>query len=77
MGKRKLHKGKLGEHEWSRESKRIVPLQGGYCYISDEKGKLHHLKRDSDEYNSMIEHLESEEVMGSKITKELVELGWR
>ena len=55
--------------------KRIVSLGGGtWAYISDHKGKLHHLKRDSDDFTAKCK--EVDEVLGGKIVQELRLLGW-
>lgn len=73
MGKKK-GKLKKGEYEWSGDVRRIIPLKNNYCYIQDEKGKLHHLTRDSEEFYTLVRHLN--DVMNDKITKELTDLGW-
>lgn len=74
MGKKK-GKLKKGEYEWSGDVRRIIPLKNNYCYVQDEKGKLHHLTRDSEEFYSLAKHLN--EVMNGKISKELNELDWQ
>lgn len=56
MGKAK-HKGKPGEYEPAGDSRRIVPLKAGYCYVHDLKGKLHHVKVDSTAFDELVEHL--------------------
>lgn len=72
MGKKA--KGKKGEYEWSGDLKRIIPLKNNYCYINDEKGKTPKLKRDSEDFYTLIKHLN--EVMNGKIERELTDLGW-
>jgi hypothetical protein len=74
MGKPGNKKGKKGEYEWSGEISRIIPLRNNYCYVQDEKGKLHHIKRDSTEFYALAKHLN--EIMEGKITRELEQLGW-
>ena len=71
---KKKAKAKKGEFEWSSEIRRIIPLREDYVYISDEKGKLHHLKKSSDKYVELLKHLDA--VMVGKITRELEALGW-
>lgn len=73
MGKKKA-KGKKGEYEWSSDLRRIIPLKNNYCYINDEKGKTQHLKRDSEEFYTLVKHLD--EVMNGRVSVELRELGW-
>lgn len=67
-------KKKKGEYEPHGDISRIIPLHNNYCYITDEKGKLHHCKRDSDEFYQVARKIN--EVMNDKITRELNELGW-
>ena len=74
MGKPNSKKVKKGEYEWSGEITRIIPLKNNYCYVQDEKGKLHHLKRDSIEFYALANRLN--EIMDGKITRELENLGW-
>jgi hypothetical protein len=74
MGKKKA-KGKKGEYEWSSDLRRIIPLKNNYCYVNDEKGKTHHLRRDSEEFYTLIKHLD--EVMNGRLTKELQDLNWQ
>ena len=73
MGKAKKSK-KLGEFEWSRETRRVIPLQANHVYIFDDKGKRRHLKRDSEEFNQTVAELD--EKMDGRITREMKELGW-
>lgn len=73
MGKSKKHL-KKGEYQWSPEIRRITPLMDNHCYIQDDKGKLHHVKRDSDRFKELIIHLN--EVMNGRIEKELNDLNW-
>ena len=73
MGKTKGKKQK-GQYEWSGEINRIIPLKNDYCYIQDEKGKLHHLQRNSDEAISLMKSLD--QIMEGKISRELESLGW-
>lgn len=73
MGKKK-GKFKKGEYEWSGDVSRIIPLKNNFCYVQDEKGKLHHLKRDSSEFYELIKSLDN--IMNGKITRELNQLGW-
>lgn len=75
MGKPASKKLKKGEYEWSGEISRIIPLKNNYCYVQDEKGKLHHLKRDSVEFYALAKRLN--EIMEGKITRELEKLGWK
>lgn len=74
MGKRRV-KGKLGEYGWSSELSRIVPLQGGWCYLRDVKvGKTYHLKVGSDRFNELVAELT--EVLGEKrMAEELKKVG--
>lgn len=73
MGKTKSSK-KKGEFIWSGDASRIIPLKNNYCYIFDEKGKTHHLERDSEEATSLLQRLN--EVMDGKIFADLTKLGW-
>lgn len=70
MGKRK-HKAKLGEYVWSPDIRRIIPLdKGRHCYINDVKGKLHHVKVDTEEFNSLVKDL-SDNLSEPKMQEEL------
>lgn len=75
MGKPGSKKVKKGEYEWSGEIRRIIPLKNNYCYVQDEKGKLHHLERDSTEFYALAKRLN--EIMDNKITRELEVLEWK
>lgn len=74
MGKAKS-KGKKGEYEMSADAKRIIPLKENYCYIFDEKGKTHHLKRDSEEALELMKKLN--DLTFGRVAKELENLGWK
>lgn len=69
MGKAK-RRGKPGEYEISGDLRRIVPLKDGYCYIHDLKGKLHHVKVSSEEFNSLVDSMR-ERLGAAKIAAEL------
>jgi len=58
----------------SRETSRIIPCRGGHAYISDQTGRTHHMKYDSDEFAEMCNHVD--EYFGGKIVQELCALGW-
>ena len=68
-------KKKALEYQYSGEVKRVIPLGGGtWCYLLDENGKSHHVKRGSDEYTNEVKRLDG--IMDNKISKELEALGW-
>lgn len=56
MGRTKK-KGKQGEYDIAPDARRIVPLKGGFCYIYDLKGKLHHVKKDTEAFDRLVEEL--------------------
>ena len=67
-------KGKLAEFQPAADTKRIIPLQAGYAYLLDHKGKTRHMKRDSPEFVSLC--ATENEHFGGKIFRELESLGW-
>lgn len=57
------------------EITRIVSLNNGYwAYLSDDKGKLHHLRRYSNEFAELC--FEVDKILGGKLRTELKDLGW-
>jgi len=55
--------------------KRIVSLGGGtWAYVTDAANKTHHVKRDSDEFVNLVQHLNEE--FGGLGDLELERLGW-
>lgn len=65
---------KVHEFQPSREINRIMPCKGGYAYISDQFGKTHHLKFDSEQFAEVC--LSADNYFEGRITKELEKLGW-
>ena len=72
MGKVK-RKTKLGEFEYSPTARRIVPLKAGFCYIFDTKGKLHHVKRESEQCEQLIADLR-EDLGDARVDEEIARL---
>jgi len=68
-------KKKKQEYEASGEVNRIIPLKVGYVYITDLKGKLHHLKRDSEEFSVLVEEID--EALNNRATREIEALRQR
>ena len=58
----------------SRAVKRIIPCLAGWAFITDELGKTHHLKVDSDEFSEIC--LKADEFFDGLISRELQNLGW-
>ena len=68
-------KKKAAEYQPHGDVTRIISLGGGtWAYLSDHKGKLHHLRRDSEEFVTLCK--EVDEAVGGKIVQELEALGW-
>lgn len=78
MGKgrsRAAASGKPGGFVIAPETHRITSLGGGtWAYVADDKGKLKHLKRDSQEFALTCKTLDG--ILEGKIAKELAEMGW-
>lgn len=68
-------KKKKQEYEASGEVNRIIPLKVGYAYITDLKGKLHHLKRDSEEFDTLVKEID--EALNNKASREIESLTQR
>ena len=58
----------------SADVKLIIPCKGGYCYIKDVGGKMHHVKTDSEEFRVRAKALD--EVLNGRVSREITELGW-
>jgi len=59
----------------SRESARILSLNGGqHAYLFDDKGKKHHLERNSEEFLTLCQ--EQNALLDGLIARDLERLGW-
>lgn len=68
-------KNQAAEFQPSGDVHRIISLgQGTWAYVSDEKGKTHHLKRTSLAMAMTCKSVD--EALGGKIRAELEALGW-
>jgi hypothetical protein len=68
-------KKKEAPHQVSPDIARIVSLgKGTFAYVFDQHGKLHHVKRNSDEMIRVCK--ETDEVLNGRVKAQLIEMGW-
>lgn len=62
----------------SGDCDRLIPLNGGtHAYVLTIDGKTHHVKVYSDEWNTLVEPLVTNEKHGARTRAQLDKLGWR
>ena len=67
---------KPGEKQIAADSHRIISLGGGeWAYVFDAEFKTHHVRRDSQEFRDLVEHLN--EKFNGRGDAELERLGWK
>lgn len=64
---------KTAEYAVDTTIRRIIPLKAGWAYVTDLKGKLHHVRRDSFEFAVLVREID--ESLNGKASKELKDLG--
>lgn len=66
---------KIDKKSIAADSYRIVSLAGGtWAYVFDAEFKTHHVKRDSQEFRDLVDHLNEE--LDGRGDRELERLGW-
>ncbi len=57
---------------------RIIPLNNGqHAYVLTPDGRTHHVKVNSEKWNSLVIDLISDEKHGARAREQLARLGWR